>query len=111
MEFPCPPNTRYAKNFRTRQLGPLTAGHPRLSVCHVFGCVGKDNMRNCEPLEPRRLLAAVTDTLVTAGATWRYLDTGVDAGPTWIQPTYDDSAWRSGAAPLGYGDGDEATVV
>lgn len=44
------------------------------------------------------------------GSTWRYLDTGVEAAG-WTQPGFDDSAWSSGAAELGYGDGDEATVV
>ena len=64
-----------------------------------------------ESLEPRRLLAAVTDVLVPAGSSWRYLDTGADPGPAWTAPTFPDSAWRSGPAQLGYGDGDEATVV
>ena len=65
-----------------------------------------------EMLEPRRLLAGtVTDSLVAAGAAWRYLDTGADAGAAWVQPAFDDSAWKSGAAELGYGDGDEATRV
>jgi tartrate-resistant acid phosphatase type 5 len=45
------------------------------------------------------------------GATWSYRDTGVDPGPTWTSPGFDDSTWASGPAQLGYGDGDEATVV
>jgi hypothetical protein len=49
--------------------------------------------------------------LVDAGASWRYLDTGVALGPSWVSRTFDDSAWPAGLAPLGYGDGDEATVV
>lgn len=43
-------------------------------------------------------------TLVAEGATWRYLDDGSDPGPTWATSEFDDSGWRSGAAPLGYGD-------
>jgi hypothetical protein len=68
-------------------------------------------MQRPESLEPRTLLAAVTDVLVPAGATWRYLDTGANAGTAWTAPTFNDSAWRTGAAQLGDGDGDEATVV
>ena len=65
-----------------------------------------------EPLEPRRLLAGtVTDGLVAAGETWRYLDNGTDPGTAWRQGAFDDSSWKSGRAELGYGDGDEATVV
>jgi hypothetical protein len=66
----------------------------------------------CEPLEPRRLLAAAAvDTLVAAGAAWRYLDTGAQPAAAWTAPTFDDSTWKSGAAQLGYGDGDEATRI
>ena len=49
--------------------------------------------------------------LSPAGATWSYLDTGVDPGPAWTSPAFDDSTWLAGPAQLGYGDADEATVV
>ncbi len=49
--------------------------------------------------------------LVPAGSTWKYLDDGSDQGTAWRQPEFDASGWASGAAQLGYGDGDEATVV
>jgi hypothetical protein len=42
---------------------------------------------------------------------WRYLDNGSDQGTAWTAPTFDDTSWSSGTAELGYGDGDEATVV
>jgi hypothetical protein len=48
--------------------------------------------------------------LISTGAVWKYLDTGVDAGANWQALDYDDSAWEMGPAPLGYGDGDEATT-
>jgi hypothetical protein len=51
------------------------------------------------------------DALLAPGSTWSYLDDGTDQGTAWSQPGYDDSGWVSGAAQLGYGDGDEATVV
>jgi hypothetical protein len=49
--------------------------------------------------------------LVLAGATWKYLDTGADLGTAWRSPAFDDSAWSAGPAQLGYGDGDEGTLV
>ena len=49
--------------------------------------------------------------LVPMGAVWKHLDTGVDQGTAWIAPGSNDNAWPSGAAHLGYGDGDEATTV
>jgi len=50
-------------------------------------------------------------TIVPAGAAWHFLDTGTDPGAAWREPGFDDSAWTSGVAPFGYGNGNEQTVV
>ena len=42
---------------------------------------------------------------------WRYLDSGQALPPEWIQAGFDDSGWKTGPAPLGYGEEDIATVV
>jgi hypothetical protein len=55
--------------------------------------------------EPRRRI------LVPAGAVWRYLADGTDAKEAWRAPAFDDAKWPSGPAQLGYGDGDEETVI
>jgi hypothetical protein len=52
-----------------------------------------------------------TQQMIPAGSVWKYRDTGVDPGPGWRSRTFDDSLWASGPAQLGYGDGDESTVV
>lgn len=49
--------------------------------------------------------------LVAADASWRYLDTGADPDAGWHASAFDDQAWLSGNAELGYGEGDEATVL
>lgn len=49
--------------------------------------------------------------LVRTGSVWRYFDQGQDLGTAWRDPGYDDRQWQSGPAQLGYGDGDERTVV
>lgn len=49
--------------------------------------------------------------LVSTGATWKYLDDGSPLDDTWKSLAFDDAAWASGPAELGYGDGDEATVM
>jgi fibronectin type 3 domain-containing protein len=54
---------------------------------------------------------AAETIIVPARSIWKYLDNGTDQGTAWRQLGFDDSAWRSGPAELGYGDGDEATVV
>lgn len=45
------------------------------------------------------------------GTAWRYLDDGSDLETAWRDPAFDDSNWQHGLAELGFGDGDEATVV
>ncbi len=51
------------------------------------------------------------NVLVRRGATWHYLDDGSDQQTTWRAPDYDHNEWKSGEAPLGYGDDDKKTVV
>ena len=55
--------------------------------------------------------AVAGPTLIPAGASWKYVDDGSDQATGWRSPFFDDTSWASGAAELGYGDGDEATVV
>lgn len=50
-------------------------------------------------------------TLLPLGSVWKYLDDGSDQGTAWTASGFNDSTWASGAAQLGYGDGDEVTVV
>jgi hypothetical protein len=50
-------------------------------------------------------------TLIAKGAQWKYRDDGSNQGTAWRANDFDDSAWASGNAELGYGDGGEATIV
>lgn len=50
-------------------------------------------------------------TFITEGDTWKYLDNGTDQGTAWRATAFNDGTWSSGRAELGYGDGDETTVV
>jgi hypothetical protein len=54
-----------------------------------------------------------SQSLIPYGATgWKYLDNGTDPGTTWKDESFaEPAAWKTGTAELGYGDGDEATVV
>lgn len=59
------------------------------------------------PVETR----SAPGTLVPAGSTWSYRDDGVAPSASWTDAGYDASSWRSGPAQLGFGDGDERTVL
>jgi hypothetical protein len=52
-----------------------------------------------------------TVDLVASDASWRYLDDGSDQGAAWRSRGFDDGAWSTGPGTLGYGQGDERTVV
>ena len=53
----------------------------------------------------------IDPNLIVAGSTWKYLDDGSNQPAAWREAAFDDGGWASGPAELGYGDGDEATVV
>ena len=52
-----------------------------------------------------RFYGTVTEEklFVSPGVEWRYLDNGSDHGTAWRSPAFNDTAWASGPAPLGYG--------
>lgn len=57
---------------------------------------------------------SVLATLIPRGSVWSYLDNGIYPGPKWTQLSFEADhikGWKSGPAQLGYGDGDEATVI
>lgn len=49
--------------------------------------------------------------LVSSTATWKYREDGSSAGPQWMTPEFDDSTWKTGTGVIGYGTGDETTVL
>lgn len=50
-------------------------------------------------------------TLISAGSNWKYLSNGTNQGTAWRATSFNDTSWNSGNAQLGYGDGDEATLI
>lgn len=56
-------------------------------------------------------ISTAQTTLLPTGSSWKYLANGSNQGTTWRGTTFNDTSWPSGNAELGYGDGDEATVV
>ncbi|HMU11596.1 MAG TPA: Ig-like domain-containing protein [Ferruginibacter sp.] len=55
--------------------------------------------------------ASSQTSIIPYGSSWKYLDNGTNQGTAWRASAFNDAAWASGNAQLGYGDGDEATVV
>jgi S1-C subfamily serine protease/thiol-disulfide isomerase/thioredoxin len=104
------------------RLGPISRawnvrGYPTLFLLDHQGRIRcKGNLRadqlaaRIEPLLKEQELKLAFD-LVQPCSVWSYLDDGSCPAPNWLAPEYDDSAWKSGRAPLGYGFGDEATTT
>ena len=62
--------------------------------------------------EPEEVAVVPGVSLVSRGQTgWRYLDTGEAPAKGWTCADFDDSRWREGRAPLGYGEDDVATLL
>jgi hypothetical protein len=49
------------------------------------------------------LLPARSIVVAGNGTVWKYLDDGEEPDPAWRGVGFDDSQWKSGKAPLGYG--------
>ena len=69
------------------------------------------NLVDSWTLTPGARITEPSYPLVQAGSSWRYWDGGADPGAWWTSPEFDEQEWAEGAAPLGYGRGDEATVL
>jgi hypothetical protein len=52
-----------------------------------------------------------TVTLIAQGADWKYLDTGVAPAAGWQNAAFNDAAWLSGPARLGFGGDGESTEM
>ncbi len=51
------------------------------------------------------------NAVIAPGATWSFLRGSAPLPATWDQPEFDDGAWERGPTGIGYGDGDDATVL
>ncbi len=65
------------------------------------------------PGEVRLLVTGGLDRspMVAAGSEWKFNAAGVDLGTAWRSNSFNDAGWSGGPAPIGYGDGDEATAI
>lgn len=93
----------YQAQWETTRLGP-----------HTIVAVAYNSLGSNISSEPFTVFVQAGDgraTLVPPGSVWHYWDRGVDQGTNWRTAGFDDSAWRIGAAQLGYGEGDEVTAV
>jgi len=96
--------------FGTSTTPPFTVIRSNIAAgTYTFTAVAFDSTGLTAPSPP--VTISVPVRLVPSGSEWKYLDTGINPGPAWITPAFDDTAWPSGFAQLGFGDGDEGTIL
>lgn len=49
--------------------------------------------------------------LINQGASWKYIDQGYAPAIGWTSESFNDDGWSTGSAQLGYGEGDEQTII
>ncbi len=87
----------------------IDASDTHLAIAGEFRWVAGRSTRGVSVFPPSN--TPPPQALVAAGSTWRYRDDGTNQGTAWRGVGFNDSTWSSGAAQLGYGDGDESTTV
>jgi hypothetical protein len=69
----------------------------------VGSCAGKPTVESSS--------TEATVVAIPRASVWNYWDKGGDLGTSWSGLAFDDSAWASGAGPLGYGESYVSTVI
>jgi hypothetical protein len=89
----------------------IDASSLALVIGGEFTSVSGRSVRGVAILPGGTVSGSGTTTLVSVGSSWRYLDNGSNQATAWRAASFNDGSWSQGSAQLGYGDGDEATVV
>ncbi|MBI5383221.1 MAG: PKD domain-containing protein [Verrucomicrobia bacterium] len=84
---------------------------PRVHLLTARAVDSRGSVLVSEPVSVTVALQTATNLLIASNSVWKYLDNGSNLGTNWSQLTFNDAAWASGAARLGYGNDGEATPV
>jgi hypothetical protein len=94
--------------------GPLATGYTDTvdtTVPHTYVVTAFDTNGNATASTPVSTTAKPDPAILNFGANWKWAFPDAGAPADWAQPGFDDSAWATGPAELGFGDGDEKTVI
>ena len=59
----------------------------------------------------KEIIVSNTINIVPSGSQWKYWDSAAAPAGPWFNAVYADDSWKLGTAQLGYGDGDESTLI
>jgi trimeric autotransporter adhesin len=95
--------------------GPLattwTDGSVDLGVPHTYVVRAFDANGNVTASGPANVSPQADPNLLGFKSNWRWYYAVGGPAADWAAPAFDDSSWALGAAELGFGDNDEATVI
>jgi hypothetical protein len=89
-------DTTYAWRDRARD-SAVTPNESSFGPCWIFTTL--------------QLAPTAPTSLISTGETWKYFKGTVDPNAAWRNVSFNDSAWLNGPTGIGYGDGDDATVL
>ena len=95
-------------NYADRGVAPGSMNYYRVRAYNAAGNSAYSNTNSAQALTPG---GSTMTILIASNSVWKYLDNGSNQSNAWSALTYDDSAWASGRAILGYNGGHENTVV
>lgn len=62
-------------------------------------------------VETKTIIVKSDSLFFGQGSAWKYLDDGSDQGTAWQELAFNDDAWEIGVGHMGYGEGDETTLL
>jgi hypothetical protein len=77
----------------------------------AYSVVATDRGQACPPLGCKTYVFSPERILIAVGEDWRFFRGSTAPPADWYKPVFDDSRWESGPTGIGYGDGDDATVI
>lgn len=95
-------------NLADRGVQQGTLNYYRVRAFNAAGNSPYSNTNSAQALTPGGTISSI---LIASNAVWKYLDNGSNQSNAWTGLTFNDSAWASGAAILGYAGGHETTTV
>ncbi len=121
--LPTPVDGKIVKNLTATSGASVTSGYEKpagatTAITGVFDSTHAASVLvngQATTLDPKTgtfsTVVTSSTALVAQNATWKYKDDGSDQGTTWKNSAFNDTAWASGPAQLGYGGDGETTVI
>jgi hypothetical protein len=81
-----------------------------LYTVSAYDAAGNESTKSSS-VSATTLVPPLIQTVINIGDTWKYFKGTSNPGSGWKNVTFDDSSWLGGPTGIGYGDGDDVTVL